>query len=69
MSVDKEAIKTHDLLLASVVQLVEENQRYKKEIHSLKNIGKKNLILIEIQTGSKLSESDIVRLKDEYGRV
>ena len=41
----------------------------KKEIHSLKNIGKKNLILIEIQTGSKLSENDIVRLQDEYGRV
>ena len=36
MSVDKQAIKTHDLVLASVVQLVEENQMYKNEIHSLK---------------------------------
>ena len=47
MSVDKEAIKTHDLLLASVVQLVEENQRHKKEIHSLKTkLGKKTMELL-----------------------
>lgn len=40
----------------------------KQEIHSIKNTGKSNLVLIEIQTGSKLSEKDIVRLKDAYGR-
>ena len=41
----------------------------KKEIHSIENIGETNLVLIEIQTGSQLSENDIVRLKDVYGRV
>jgi len=40
----------------------------KKKVHSIKNTGKNNLILIEVQTGSKLSEKDIVRLKDAYGR-
>ena len=40
----------------------------KGQIHSIENTGKKNLELIEIQTGSKLSEQDIVRLKDRYGR-
>jgi D-beta-D-heptose 7-phosphate kinase/D-beta-D-heptose 1-phosphate adenosyltransferase len=41
----------------------------KKKVHSLKNIGKSNLIIIEVQTGSRLSENDIVRLKDAYGRA
>ena len=41
----------------------------KKEIHSIRNTGKTELIFIEIQTGSKLSEQDIVRLKDSYGRI
>lgn len=41
----------------------------KKEVHSIKNIGKNNLVIIEVQTGSKLSELDIVRLKDSYGRA
>lgn len=41
----------------------------KKEVHSIKNIGNTDLILIEVQTGSKLSEQDIVRLKDSYGRI
>ncbi len=41
----------------------------KKEIHSIENTGKSKLIIIEIQTGTKLDEEDIVRLKDIYGRV
>lgn len=41
----------------------------KKEIHSIENLGKSKLIIIEIQTGTKLDEKDIVRLKDLYGRV
>ncbi len=44
-------------------------EKAKKEIHSIENTGKANLILIEVQTGSKLSEKDIVRLKDSYGRI
>lgn len=40
----------------------------KGQIHSIENTGTNNLEIIEIQTGSKLSEKDIVRLKDRYGR-
>jgi mannose-1-phosphate guanylyltransferase/mannose-6-phosphate isomerase len=38
-------------------------------IHSLENPGCIPLELIEIQSGSYLAEDDIVRFKDEYGRV
>lgn len=37
--------------------------------HSLENPGCIPLELIEIQSGSYLGEDDIVRLKDNYGRV
>ncbi len=39
-----------------------------KQIHSIENTGNKNLEIIEVQTGSKLLEKDIIRLKDRYGR-
>ena len=32
-------------------------------------VPRAGLEIIEIQTGSQLSENDIVRLKDAYGRV
>lgn len=38
-------------------------------VHSLENPGCIPLELIEIQSGSYLGENDIVRLKDEYGRI
>ncbi|WP_034279899.1 mannose-1-phosphate guanylyltransferase/mannose-6-phosphate isomerase [Alkanindiges illinoisensis] len=38
-------------------------------IHSLENPGSIPLELIEIQSGAYLGEDDIVRLKDDYGRV
>ena len=38
-------------------------------IHALENPGKIPLEMIEIQTGSYLSEDDIVRYEDRYGRV
>ena len=41
----------------------------KGQTHSLENIGKLNLEIIEIQLGKKVVEEDIVRLKDIYGRV
>ena len=41
----------------------------KGQKHSLENIGKSNLEIIEIQFGKKVVEEDIVRLKDIYGRV
>jgi mannose-6-phosphate isomerase-like protein (cupin superfamily) len=40
----------------------------KGEIHRIENKSKKNLIMIEVQTGSYLEEDDIKRLKDIYNR-
>jgi mannose-1-phosphate guanylyltransferase len=40
-----------------------------KEIHRLTNIGKNELVLIEVQCGAYLGEDDIVRLTDIYGRA
>lgn len=41
-----------------------------KTKHRIKNTSKnKKLVFIEIQTGEKLDESDIVRFEDSYGRV
>ena len=39
-----------------------------KEKHRLTNIGKNELVLIEVQCGAYLGEDDIVRLSDMYGR-
>ncbi len=39
------------------------------ETHRLTNIGKNELVLIEVQCGEYLGEDDIVRLADIYGRV
>ena len=52
-------------------QMVTENQSVYipiGEVHSLENIGKVNLELIEVQSGSYLGEDDIVRFEDRYGR-
>ncbi|MDL2283915.1 mannose-1-phosphate guanylyltransferase/mannose-6-phosphate isomerase [Oxalobacter sp. OttesenSCG-928-P03] len=38
------------------------------ELHRLKNPGKVELEMIEVQSGSYLGEDDIVRLDDNYGR-
>lgn len=38
-------------------------------LHRLSNEGDVDLALIEIQIGSFLSEDDIERFKDDYGRV
>ena len=40
----------------------------KKTIHRIENIGKEDLIFIEIQLGENLKEEDIIRLEDDYGR-
>ena len=39
------------------------------EKHSIENNGKFPLEIIEIQSGSKLFEEDIIRLQDKYGRA
>lgn len=40
-----------------------------KKKHRLENTSRKDLILIEIQTGSYFGEDDIVRFDDVYGRI
>ncbi len=42
---------------------------FKRQKHSIENTGKSRLEIIEIQSGTVLSEDDIVRFKDKYGRV
>lgn len=37
--------------------------------HRVENIGRGNLVLIEVQRGSYLGEDDIVRLQDDFGRA
>jgi mannose-1-phosphate guanylyltransferase / mannose-6-phosphate isomerase len=39
------------------------------EIHRVRNPGKTDLEMIEVQSGSYLNEDDIVRFEDSYGRV
>lgn len=41
----------------------------KEEIHRIENKEKFDLVIVEVQTGEKISENDIVRLDDIYGRV
>ena len=38
-------------------------------VHRLSNPGKNPLKLVEVQSGSYLGEDDIIRLKDDYGRI
>lgn len=40
----------------------------KKMIHRIENNTNKKVILVEVQLGSYLSEDDIIRLEDIYGR-
>ena len=40
-----------------------------KSIHRLANEGEKSLVIIEIQYGDYLSEEDIERFTDDYGRA
>ncbi len=40
-----------------------------KAIHSLQNPFKENLEVLEVQKGDNLSEDDIIRYEDMYGRV
>ena len=40
----------------------------KGEKHRIENNTKKNLVLIEVQTGNYLEEDDIYRFEDKYNR-
>ena len=39
-----------------------------KTKHRVQNTFEKNLVFIEVQTGTYFGEDDIIRLKDDYGR-
>ena len=39
------------------------------DLHRLENIGKNLLKIVEIQIGEKISEDDIERLEDDFGRI
>lgn len=49
--------------VGDVIQLPKEAK------HQIENIGKNDLIFIEVQLGEYFGEDDIVRLEDKYGRV
>ena len=40
----------------------------KKQQHRIENTGKKNLVFVEVQTGTYFGEDDITRYEDDYGR-
>ena len=40
-----------------------------KSLHRLENTGSQNLKIIEIQIGQLISEDDIIRIEDDYGRA
>jgi mannose-1-phosphate guanylyltransferase/mannose-6-phosphate isomerase len=63
---------TAEVTRGSEVFLLSENQSTYipiGELHRLRNPGKVELEMIEIQSGSYLGEDDIVRLEDNYGRA
>mgnify|MGYP001474720020 CR=1 FL=1 len=38
-------------------------------LHRVQNVGKKNLVLVEIQRGEYFGEDDIERIEDDFGRA
>ena len=38
------------------------------ELHRLRNVGTDDLVVIEVQQGSIITEDDIIRYADDYGR-
>ncbi len=61
-----------DVLVGDVVHKLEPGQSVDiavKEIHSLQNPYDVDLEIIEVQKGAILSEDDIIRYEDMYGRV
>jgi mannose-1-phosphate guanylyltransferase/mannose-6-phosphate isomerase len=63
---------TAEVTRGSETFLISENQSTYipiGEVHRLRNPGKVELEMIEVQSGSYLGEDDIVRLEDNYGRA
>jgi mannose-6-phosphate isomerase-like protein (cupin superfamily) len=40
-----------------------------KARHRIENIGRENLVFVEVQTGTYLGEDDITRFQDDFDRV
>lgn len=70
----------HWIVVEGNATVILEDKKYKLEIgkhieipvkakHSLENMEKQELKIIEVQIGSILSEDDIIRYKDIYGRI
>ena len=70
----------HWVVLSGTAKVILEGQDYilsvghsidipVKAIHSLQNPYEKDLQIIEVQMGEILSEDDIIRYEDMYGRV
>ena len=38
------------------------------EVHRIENLGHEIVVIVELQRGAILRESDIVRIEDQYGR-
>jgi len=60
------------------IQIYRENEIYKKgdvavikenELHRIENTGKEKARVLEVWLGNILSEDDIERIEDDYGRV
>ena len=63
---------TARVTVGAEVKIVHENQSTYIPIgekHRLENVGKIDLELIEVQTGSYLGEDDIERFDDDYHRT
>lgn len=70
----------HWVVLSGVADVLLQDKKYKlsegesidikiKEKHSLQNLSKTDLEILEVQMGKILSEDDIIRYEDIYGRV
>jgi mannose-1-phosphate guanylyltransferase/mannose-6-phosphate isomerase len=60
-----------EVTINSRIEHVHENESVYLPIgstHRLANLGRIDLELIEVQTGSYLGEDDIVRIEDDYSR-
>lgn len=40
-----------------------------EQLHRIENTGQDDLVFIEVQRGTSVAESDIVRVNDDFGRV
>ncbi len=67
------------IIIQGIAKVTKNNKNYKlnknqsisipnKTIHRVENIGKDPLIIIEVQSGERLLENDIIRLEDIYNR-